>query len=182
MKLKQLAAMTGIAMLTFTAYAGDKNHVMKIEIASDDGAGETRLVLDSDELGFDLHDMQVGENQSIVDSEGRPVLITRTEDGHTFDVDGKTIEMPDMMTVHGENVWVGDIDVDKRADAARSPPVLMGGEGVVVISGKEISEATQQAIRDALAADGHPNVDFAGGHDEEIHRVKIIQKVVETPK
>lgn len=197
MKLKQLAVLTGIAMLTFTVHAGDKGHKMKIEIASDEGAGETRLVLDSNELGFELHEMQVGENQSVVDSDGRPVLITRTEDGYSFDVDGKTIDMPDMMSLHEDNVWISDIDVDhefaphgevdvrvighRGAPSAMAAPVFMGGDGIVVISGKKISEATQQAIRDALAADGHENVDFVGGHQgEEAHHVKVVRKIVET--
>ncbi len=200
MKFKQFAVLTGIAMFTFAAYAGEKGHAMTIDIASDDGEGETRLVLDSSELGFNLHEMQIGENQSVVDSDGRPVLITRTEDGFSFDVDGKTIDVPELISLHDENVWVGDIDVDiahgavhaedvdvrvmrhKGAHSSMASPVFMGGDGVVIIGGKKISEATQQVIRDALAADGHQNVDFAGGRNEEIHRVKIIQKVVETTK
>jgi len=44
---------------------------MKIKVIADDGDGETYLTLDSDDLGFNLHDMAVGENRSIANKEGR---------------------------------------------------------------------------------------------------------------
>ncbi|MDJ0698495.1 MAG: hypothetical protein QNJ07_01455 [Woeseiaceae bacterium] len=67
---------------------------MKIAIVEDSGDGETRITLDSDELGFNLHDLQEGETQTISDASGKNVLVTRTADGFSLDVDGKTIEVP----------------------------------------------------------------------------------------
>ena len=54
--------------------------------------------------------MQEGENQAIVDEQGRTILITREADGFRFDVDGKSIKMPllngdheSMMKIHSEH-------------------------------------------------------------------------------
>ena len=65
----------GIAM-------AEKDMEMEIKIAIDDGSdGElVFLNLDSENMGFALHDMQVGEIQSVVDESGRSILITREED------------------------------------------------------------------------------------------------------
>jgi hypothetical protein len=101
--------------------------------------------------------MQVGENRSIVDKEGRTVLITRNEDGYSFDIDGKTIDMP-LIGAHGEKMeWTIDAEHDKHM----GPPPIMLDAGVVVISDKEIDAATQEIIRNALLATGHENVHFA---------------------
>jgi hypothetical protein len=168
MKIKQITAIAALTLLACSALAGPEHHTkMEIEVVSDDGDGETRLVLDSDELGINLHDMQVGENQSIVDEEGRPVLITRTAEGFEFEVDGKTIQMPE---VDGHAF---------RKHAGGPPHPMAGREGVMIVSGKPIDEATQQAIREALEASGHESVHFADGYGPARHEVKVVKKVVE---
>lgn len=167
MKIKQITLLAITSLFAVVAFAGDKSHhKMEIKVVSDDGDGETHVVLDSDDMDFDMHDMQVGENQSIVDKSGRPVLITRTEDGFALDVDGKTVEMPMIKAPH-----------DRMAPRAK-----MKSEGVMIISGKEIDEATQQVIRSALEAAGHESVHFAGGHDGGPHEVRVVTKVVEVTK
>jgi len=121
MRFKQFAVFVVIGLFAATVWSGEESHQkIEIKVISDDGGDRTHFVLDSDELGFSLHDMQVGENQSIVDEEGRAVLITRTEDGFSFEVDGKTIDMPAFDDLHEKNVWVNkgeftsDIDVRYR--------------------------------------------------------------------
>jgi hypothetical protein len=169
MNIRQITAIAAITLLACGALAGQEHHTkMEIKVVSDDGDGETRLVLDSDELGFSLHDMQVGENQSIVDREGRPVLITRTAEGFEFEVDGKTIQMPNIEDGHAMRKHPGG---PTHAMATR--------DDVMIISGKEIDEATKQIIREALAAAGHDSVHFADGHGPESHEVNVITKVVE---
>ena len=120
MKAKTLISMTAAMVLASAAYASEDMHT-KMKIAWVDGSddGDVHIELDSAELGFDLHDMQVGENQSFVDGSGRNVLVTREEDGFTLNVDGKVIELPIMSGVHDgehEKVWIqkfdGDADVD----------------------------------------------------------------------
>jgi hypothetical protein len=168
MNIKQITATAALTLLACSALAGPGQHTkMEIKVVSDDGDGETRLVLDSDELGFDLHDMQVGENQSIVDKEGRPVLITRTAEGFEFAVDGKTIQMPE---IDGHAI---------RKHAGGPPHAMAGREGVMIVSGKPIDDATQRVIREALEAAGHESVHFADGHGPARHEVKVVTKVVE---
>jgi hypothetical protein len=194
MKAKQIATMLATVLFAAMAYAGDtEQHKMKIELISDDGGDATHLTLDSADLGFNLHDLEVGENRSVVDKEGRPILITRNEKGFSFDVDGKTIDMPALDGAHGEsNVWVMkgdhgdniDIDVEMLHEAGSGGHTMatkvFGAEGVMIISEKEIDEATQSVIRMALESAGHEGVHFAGGHgDGGPHKVHVVKKVVE---
>jgi len=182
---KQIATLLATVLFAAVAYGGEKeHHKMEIKIIADDGDGETHLTLDSDDLGFNLHDMQVGENRSIVDKEGRSILVTRGEENFSFDIDGKTIEMPALDGHDGRNVWVskGDHREDVNVHVIRGGmphPRMMDDEGVVIFSGKEIDAATQQVIRTALESAGHENVHFAGGPEGGPHGLHVIDRVVE---
>jgi len=168
MKFKQLAVFVVIGLFATTVWSGEKaHHEIKIAIIESDGDGEMRIELDSDDLGFNLQDMQIGENRSIVDKEGRSILVTRGEDNFTFEVDGKTID-----------ILAPDVDVDVHVMHDGMAPMAMGMEGVMIVSEKEIDEATQQIIRTALESAGHENVHFAGGHEGGPHQVHVIKKVV----
>ena len=112
---KVLTSLVTIGLFS-VALAQDEARV-KIEVKTDDGNGDgVQIALDGDDLGVDLHDMQEGENQAIVDEQGRTILITREADGFRFDVDGKSIRLPmlqgdreTMMKIHaahGDNVDV----------------------------------------------------------------------------
>lgn len=185
MKAKQFATLLATVLFAAAVYAGEKDHsAIEIVVISDDVAGETHLTLDSDDLGFSLQDMQVGENRSIVDKDGRSILITRGEDSYSFNVDGKTIEMPLFDSHENMALWdshgdhTSNVDVRVMHDGM-SPNVMIDDEGVMVFSGKEIDEATQQIIRTALESAGHENVHFAGGDEGGPHQVHVIKKVVE---
>jgi hypothetical protein len=179
---KQVAVLLATALFAAAALSGE--HVRhKVAIVIDSGdEGETRIELDSDDLGISLRDMQVGENQSIVDKEGRSILITRIEDGFTFDVDGKTVNMPAFDGQHREKLWahrghgMANVDVHVMHDMMSGDATDM--DGVMIISGTEIDAATQQLIRSALEAAGHSDVSFAGGDGDGQHEVRIIKKVV----
>ena len=167
------------------AIAQDQTRV-QIEVISDDGDHEAvRLELDSDDMGFNLHDMQEGENRSIVDKDGRTILVTRNADGYSFDVDGKTIDMPLVASghhgvviadaEHGENV---DVRVMKHGKVAA--PVHM--DGTMIMTGKPVDEATQQAIRSLLESAGHEGevrfMDRERMHEGH-QQVRVIEKRVE---
>ena len=159
---------------------------MEIKVIAEDGDGETHLTLDSDDLGFNLHDMEVGENRSIIDKDGRSILVTRGEKSFSFDVDGKTIEMPVFDGHDDGSVWVSRGDAPPHADIdvrvmhdGMAPDVMFDAEGVMIFSGKEIDEATRQIIRTALESTGHTNVHFAGGDEGAPHGVHVVKKVVE---
>lgn len=185
MKLKNIAFIVVTLGLAAAALAGeDVKTKMTIAVVDDDGDGEVRFELNSDDLGFDLHDMQEGENRSIVDESGRTILITREADGFSFNVDGKTIKMPLFNGRHHGSVWIdgddfGDFDVRVIRDAHFETAGVM--DGVTIISGKPIDEATQQAIKSLLESSGHSDrVNFIdrdrvhGG----AHKIKVIEKRV----
>lgn len=176
MNIKQISVCAAMILYGTAAFSGEDQHSkIEIKVVSDDNHGNTRLVLDSDEMNFDLHDMQVGENQSVVDKEGRPVLITRNEDGFEFQVDGKTIDMPDFTQESDVDVHV----MRRHVGNAPAPHAMTGMEGVMIISGAEIDDATQQIIRTALESAGHDSVHFADGHGGAPHQVKVVSKVIE---
>ena len=189
MKLRKLTVVLASLGLASVALAGEEMKTrMAIALVDGDNHGEMRLEFDSDDLGFDLHDMQEGENHSIVDKSGRTILITREADGVRFEVEGKTIRMPIIDDECGASGWAshGDItDVDVHVMHDTSITSAHGMNGVMIFSGRPIDEATQQAIISMLESAGHGSeirfVDAEGPHAGS-HMVKVIEKVVEVTK
>ena len=185
MNAKQTATLLATILFATAAYAGEEeHHKMEIKVIADDGGDATHLTLNSDELGFDLHDMQLGENRSIVDKDGRSILVTRGEDNFTFNIDGKEIEIPAFDGHGGGNVWASKVDHVKDIDVhvmrgGMAPNVMFNDESVMIFSGKAIDEATQQIIRTALESAGHENVHFTGGGEGGPHGVHVVSGVVE---
>ena len=189
MNLRNISLVLASLGLASAALAGEQMKTkMVIALIDSDSNGEVRLELDSDDLGFDLHDMQEGENHSIVDKSGRTILITREADGFRFAVEGKTIRMPIFDDECGASAWAshGDItDVDVHVMHDTSITSAHGMNGVMIFSGRPIDEATQQAIISMLESAGHGSeirfVDAEGPHAGS-HMVKVIEKVVEVTK
>jgi hypothetical protein len=190
MTAKQIAILLAAVLFAGTAYSGDKHHKMEIKVVEDDGDGETSVVIDSDDMGFKLHDLAVGETRNFVDKEGRPIEISRGDDGFSINVDGKTIDLPGIDKLHRvkgghgkRKVIIGDgehaVDMDVRVIRAGGPHIeMMDGEGVMIFSAKEIDEATKQIIRTALESTGHEKVHFADGDEGGLHEVHVIKEVV----
>jgi hypothetical protein len=180
-KILPLALALGLAA---TAFAGEETH-MKIAVVKDDGDGDVRIELDSDDIGFNLDELQVGESRSVVDKSGQSILITRTTAGYTFDVDGETIDMPMLDGDHDKLVWV-DEDAETDVDFHVMRKARFIGEdhmgSTMIMSAEPIDETTQQVIKSA----GHEGeVHFAThemhhrGRHGGGHQVKVIKKVVE---
>lgn len=175
--------------LATAALAGEEIQT-KIAIAVIDGEsdGEIRIELDSDDLGFNLHDMQEGENRSIVDASGRSILITREADGFMFDVDGKTVKMPafDGRQHGAECIGDGSADnVDVHVMHGAGKAAMHAMDGVTIMSGKPIDEVTQKAIKTLLETAGHGSeVHFIDReeHHGDAHMIKVIEKKVEVAK
>lgn len=171
-------------MLASTVMA-EKDIEMHIEVSIDDGSGGEHIFLnlDSETMGFALHDMQVGEIQSVVDESGRSILITREADGIKFEVDGKTINMPLFSTDH-EAIWIGDgnfANIDVQVHHMGRFDGEGNSGGVMIISGKTIDDATQESIRLLLLSSGYDGgVDFIGGSEMGggLHKTVIIKKEI----
>ena len=188
MKIEKILMMAVALGLATIAFAGEQTK-MKIVVVEDDGDGAIRIELDSDDIGFNLEELQEGESRSIVDKSGQSILVTRKADGFTFDVDGKTIDMPMLGGDHDSMVWVGedggaDVDLHIMKNATFFGEDHMGS--TMIMSAKPIDEATQQIIKSALESSGHDSdVNFvthgthhAAGHDGA-HQVKVIRKIIE---
>ena len=169
-------------------------HERKLQIAIDDGTGDGQFFIDMDDGdALDLDDLQLGETRSVVDNNGRPILITRTENGIELNVDGKQIALPDVTQAVDAN-WVAGV-ADVEVDVAHAVRVERFGSerGVTIISGKEIDEATRSGIRSLLSSAGYSSdVNFVDGESmairidgaqgamqQDVHRhVKVISKEV----
>jgi hypothetical protein len=164
------------------ALAQDQARI-KVDFSSDDGSHEEiRLELDSDQLGIDLHDMQEGENRSVIDEQGRTILITREADGFVFEVEGRSIKMPllhgehgTIAMAHGGKVEDVDIQVLHHGDMTTNVDT-----GTMIVTGKPVDAATQDAIRSLLETAGHgDDVQFIDHESAGAgpHQVKVVRKV-----
>lgn len=179
--------LTGMAA---SALAGeDAKHVMAVEVMGHDSGEGVSFFLDSDDLGFNLDELQVGETRSVIDESGKSILITRNEDGYTFNVDGKDIELPHFDDdADGGMHWVskdGDNDINVRVVSDVKMTALHEQHGTVIVSPKPIDEATQQAIKSVLESAGYDNdVDFIDSEGGDHHDIKIkkVEKIVEIPQ
>ena len=161
--MNRLIILIGLVAFSIAAAATEEHHRLKIEIAPDDGTAPLSIELDSDETGFSPADLQIGENRSIVDSDGRNILVTRTESGMTLTVDGKVIELPHPPAPglapppHGADPHHVFIETDHTE--------AISGENVVtILTGRDLDDSQKLAIREAFAATGI---------DDDIHFVEI---------
>lgn len=177
-------------LFTIPASAGESNAMWesRVVIAEHDGEGvePIRIDLSGEELGFDLQDLQFGESRSVVDSSGRSILITRTETGYDFAVDGRTISMP-AFEHHAELVQIVDPsegEFDVRVNSGMTFAAA-GPTGITVITPGPLDENTQASIRSVLQAAGHDEaVTFVDQstmpqmHSAGAHAIKVIKKEV----
>jgi hypothetical protein len=192
MKLFKLITLTVFLAVAGVSLAGEDEVVeYKIAIAHDEGDGEMMINLDSSDMGFNMHDMQEGETRSLVDESGRNILVTRTADGFDLNVDGKTIELPDVAGGAHGMVWVDgeygegvDVQVIHESNMmASSTAEFIGGPGgITILSGKPIDGATQEGIKSLLMSAGHSSevvfIDRKSAHGGA-HGMKVITKNIE---
>ena len=143
-------------------------HEQKLRIAIDDGTEHGQVFVElNDGDAIDVDSMQLGETRSVVDENGRAVLVTRTEHGLELDVDGKKIDVPGFSTL-SDAAWTTDVHENVFVDVASSVSIEHGGTAneVTIISGSRIDDATREGIRSLLSASGHDgDVVFVDGHD-----------------
>jgi hypothetical protein len=129
-----------IAAGLFSAAIAQDEARVEIEVTTDDLDGaNTHIVINGDQLGVNLHDMQEGENQAIVDEHGRTILITREADGFRFDVDGRSIKMPPIAADHETMMGIS-------AGHAENVEVHVE-HGVIEVDGDDTGERTVTIVR-----------------------------------
>ena len=160
MKVKALAALATAIVLSAAALASEHRR-MHIEIAVDvDENGAQSFSFDSDEAGFDLEQMQVGESQTFTDTDGKAALVTRTESGFEFDVDGKTIAVPEISAARELELTDGAHKDDHVIKKVRKIEFVEGDGDIAIV------EQT------------HSPHDDVGIHSNEEHEVYVIKKKV----
>lgn len=201
MNSRALVVFFWVCLVGTAAVAGEDRQT-RIEIAVDDDAsGEQTFTFDSQEAGFDLHSLAVGEVRTLTDMSGNTADVRRTADGFEFDVNGKKVSVDDMPALDDPHGAHGTHEIEMRVDDSNSTVMPTGGvrkvkiirtgdaEGVTVISGREIDAATRERISEVLRSAGqHGDVQFIDGSeldpdgDAEMHgrhEVRIIKKEVD---
>ena len=186
MKTLKLVALAVTMILGAAALADvEEKREMKIVIQGASSDESTSFHWVSDDSDFDMQGMQVGETHSIVDESGRPVLITREEEGFKFDIDGKTVVVPDM-GVHGTQLAFSDgsdfnSDFDIEIIGDQHMMSSRDGSGVTIISGEPLDASTKESIKSVLISAGRDDdvifIDGSGGSDGR--HIKIIKKKIE---
>lgn len=137
----------------------EKKMEIKVMIAGHGGDEASEIHWSSNDMDFDLQDLAVGESRTIDSESGKTVIVTRAEEGFNFNIDGKTIMMPDM-GAHGTHMAFVDagaiheaIDIDVTSDVhimrAHDP------EGVTIISGEPLDQSVKDSIRSVLISAGN---------------------------
>lgn len=192
MTAKSIVVSLFAVILGDAAFAGEEHRMQVVVDVDDDQSGEQHFRFDSQDAGFNLHDMQVGESRTITGESGETAFVVRTEDGFEFDVNGKKMKIGNIGDVHGIAMGHGDtlVNVDENIHMARKIKVVkIDGDdadtGVTVITGDSLDETTQQQIRDVLSSSGHSGevtfIDANSAHGDHagMERVHIIKQEVD---
>jgi len=198
MNFKTFSVLLFAYLLATAAIAGEE-HRTRIEIVVDDDAsGGQTFSFDSQDSGFDLHTMAVGETHALTDASGNIAYARRTENGFEFDINGKTIDLEDLHEIDGRHggheleMHIDDIDSNvvvvkdvKRVKMIKSDDA----GGVTVISSGEIDAATRERIREVLESSGQDgdvlfidSSEFDVDGDTQTHgkqEIRIIRKKVD---
>lgn len=182
MPFERVAVLAFVASLAGAVWAGEmERKEVVVAVAADDTGGHFKFRFDSDDAGFDLDELQVGESRSVVGDSGETALITREEKGFRIDVNGEAITLPLIEGDHESRVWAsGDASSDLDVHVIDAMPHAM--DGTVIISDRPIDEATQALIRTTLESAGHgEDVTFIDSESRDAgeHHVKIVKRRVE---
>ena len=185
MNILKLAALA--VLMTFGAAMAqevEKKMEIKVMVAGHGSDEASGIHWVSNDMDFEMQDLAVGESRTIDDESGQTVTITREEEGFSFNVDGKTVMMPDM-GMHGAHMaFIGDgaghenIDVDVTSDIhvmrAHHP------DGVTIVSGKPLDDSVKESIKSVLISAGNnEEVTFIDGSEDGRH---VMVKKIEIKK
>lgn len=183
-------AMLALPLLCAAAFAGQETeHKTAIKvIVADDGSSEpTTFEWTSDGSDARLDDMQVGESRTVTDDSGKTVVVTREEDGYNFDVNGRSVKMPEFGE-HGPHMMMlsadgGNFEYDVEVDGERHivHKRMHAPDGVTIISDTPLDDSVRESIRSVLQSAGlDKEVTFIDSSaDDEHKQMRVIKKKVE---
>lgn len=189
MTAKKYAVLIWAFLLATAAIAGEEQRT-KIEIEIDDDAsGHQSFKFDSDDAGFNLDDMAVGETRELTGEAGNTAQVTRTEDGFEMDVNGEKIDLSGMHEMGGPHaIHMHEGGDHKKMKHHKKMRMIKTDDdnGVTIISGKAIDDATRDRIREALESSGQDgevifidSSELTAGGAHKRHEVRIIRKEVD---
>lgn len=159
-----------------TSAVAEEHSKMEIKVMRDDGNGVVEF--SSDDLDFNLFDMQVGENRSIVDKNGQSMLITRTKEGFDLQAGGETIKIPDPGKYHAVGAHASDVDVD----VTHKKVMIQGADeaGAIIVTRQSVDAETQEKIKVLLESAGvEGDVRFVDGISAGQHVIKDVRVIRE---
>ena len=173
-------------LVAAAAVAGEE-HETRIEIAVGDGGDEPRVFeWHSNDPDSDLSRLEVGESKTLTGEDGEDVVVTRTENGLTFNRDGETVEIlhDKDHAIHKTHKMDGEQAVFVKKSKDVKVIKAHADDGVTIIAGDEIDDETRARIEAALKDAGKDGeVIFLDGSelhgDEQTrghHEKKIIIK------
>ncbi len=172
-------------LLATAAIAGEEYRTkIKIEI-DDEDTGHRSFKFDSEDAGFNLNDLAVGETRELTGESGNKALVTRTEDGFVLDVDGEKIDLSNLHDVDEARAVHVDGD-DKKVRKHKKVRMIKTNDddAITIISGKAIDEETRERIREVLESSGQGGeVVFIDSSELQAgaqgrHEVRVIKKEV----
>ena len=196
MKLMNIAALAVlVAFGTVMAQEVEKKIELKVMVAGDGAEGEHEFHWVGD--GLDLEDLAVGESRNITGESGKEVIVTRTEEGMQFEIEGETVVMPDMGAHGAHMAFIGDgehgdieVKVMQMDGGDENVDVRIIGEGshrmqahhpegVMIVSGTALDDSVKESIKSVLISAGvNEEVTFIDG-SQEGRQVRVIKKHVE---
>ncbi len=179
-------AMLALPLLCAAAFAGQETGhktAIKVIVADDEASEPTTFEWTSDGSDARLDDMQVGESRAVTDDSGKTVVVTREEDGYNFDVNGRSIKMPELGP-HGAHMMMlsadgADFEYDMEFDGERHfvPRRMHHPKGVTIISDEPLDASVQESIRSVLQSAGlDKEVRFVDGKEKHM---RVIKKKIE---
>lgn len=171
MNTRKLATLA--ILMTFGAAMAqevEKKMEIKVMVTGDDGDETSEVHWVSDDMGFDMQDLAVGETRTIEGEAGKTVTVTREEEGFSIDVEGKTVTIPNMGE-HGTHMaFIGEGGEHQEFDVQ-----VMGGshmmqahhpDGITIVSGKALDDSVKDSIRSVLISAGNDDeVTFIDGSE-----------------
>lgn len=187
-------AVLTVLLTSFIAVAGESEKKMEIKVVKVGDGDDVEFNWSGDAV--DLDGLAVGEKRVLANGSGEPLVVTRTEDGLAFVVDGKTIDLPDLGAEGGHMTFagagdkhhealveiVGEHDEDVDVHVIRGGPGPMGlhkHDGITIMTGEPLDDSVKETIRSVLVSAGRDDeVRFVDGSGHS-KKVKVIRKRVE---
>lgn len=106
-----IALITATLIAVGVSFAGEERELKyRVKVALDE---------DAEMIDVEFDDMEVGETRQFLTDSGKEVLVTRTEEGHKLEVDGREIDlgMPGILHGHhGAHVGIHKCDQCKEGE------------------------------------------------------------------